>query len=99
MCFVPVDGVALGRAICRLETPLTLFHVRDGRYVDLLGVARRDVASVAQTTMLNGRPNVMGAALVPVAGASVFADGSLGRSTSVVARDLHGRTLARVALR
>lgn len=98
-CFVPVDGFSVGRAVCRLDSPLTLFHLRDGRYLDLLGIARRDVASVAQATTLNGRPNVMGAALVRVGGAYVFAGGSLGGAMHVDARDAHGRLLARIALR
>jgi hypothetical protein len=98
-CFVPVDGFAVGRVVCRLDSQLTLFRVRDGRYLDLLGIARRDVAGVAQETTLNGRPNVMGASLVPAGDAYVFAGGSLGGSMRVVARGAQGRVLARIWLR
>jgi len=98
-CFVPVDGIELGRTVCRLGAPLTLFPVRDGRYLDLLGVARHDVASVAQTTIVDGRPSVMGAALVTVGDAYVFGGGSLGGKTRIVARDARARTLERIVLR
>lgn len=96
-CFLPVDGTTAGGAVCRLVAPLTLFRFRDGGWTELLGVARHDVAAVAATATSPTGPWTSGQTLVPVAGGYVFAGGSSGSVTKVVARDAQGHVLQRVS--
>ena len=100
MCFAVVTGHALGRTICKLGKPLLVFAFRD-RYgnrpaIDVLGLARRDVQSVAAEGVMNGRPWVAGVTLMPLPGAFAFAGGTSGPKPVYVGRGASGRVLTRV---
>jgi hypothetical protein len=99
-CFVPVAGHALGRTVCKLDRPLVVFAFRDHYghrpVVDVLGLARPGVQSVAGESMVNGARWVSGVALVHVQGGFAFAGGASGRSFTYVGRNAAGRVLTRV---
>jgi len=99
-CFALVAGRSLGQTICRLGRPLVVFAFRD-RFgsrpaTEVLGLARRDVQSVASQGFMNGKPWVSGVALMRVSGAFVFAGGTSERSSTYVGRSASGRVLTRV---
>lgn len=98
-CFTAADGLALRPAVCRLKRPVTLFPFRDGPMIALLGVARREVASLATRVVENGRSTVSGAALVPVPGGFAFGSGYRGSGATLIARDARTRIVARIVLR
>jgi len=98
-CFVPATGTALGATVCRFDRPLTLIRVRDRGWNELLGIARPDVASVAQTSTSSTGPWTSGEPLVRAGRAYVFAGGGSGKLTRVVARDRRGRVLQSISIR
>jgi hypothetical protein len=109
-CFMPVVGDALGAPICRLAKPLTLFAFADtfvqtgsrGRparklpAVEILGLARADIASVVGRSTVDGRPWSAGEPLLAVPHGFVFAGGQSGAATTYIARNRAGRVVARI---
>jgi len=98
-CFVPAVATTLGRTVCRPSAPLTLFHVRDGAFTDVLGIAGPGVAGVAETVRLDGRRQTSGLPLLPVGRYFAFGGGAGGDRATVVAHDARGRELARISIR
>jgi hypothetical protein len=97
-CFVATVGLRLAHTACNPTAPLTVFHVSDGAFVDVLGVARGDVASVAETAELDGRPSTSGVALVAAGRYFTFGWGARGTAAALVARAADNRVLARLHL-
>jgi len=98
-CFVATVGLRLGHAACDPTAPLTVFHVADGPFVDVVGVARTDVASIAETVQLEGKPSTSGVALVPAGRYFTFGWSARGGAATLTARDARNRILVRVHLR
>jgi hypothetical protein len=105
-CVSIVRGAAVGSTVCRLRKPLLYFALHDrcvpcapaggapARVVLVLGLARRDVASLASSDAA-GRET--GGTLIPAPFGWVFQSGATVQ-TDLVARDAAGRVLARVGL-
>ena len=105
-CVSVVRGAAVGSMVCRLRKPLVFFALRDrcvpcapagsapARVVLVLGLARRDVASLASSDA-SGRET--GGTLTPAPFGWAFQSGATVQ-TELVARDAAGRVLARDAL-
>jgi hypothetical protein len=74
MCFVVVRGITPAAPICRFEKPLFAFTMRDGRFVDVVGLARRDIASV----VIDAQGQREGAALLPAGPVNAFGFGHAG---------------------
>jgi hypothetical protein len=111
-CFILARGTTLGASICRLAKPVTIFTARDRFYetgpagqprsfpaTDAIGLVRRDVASVAMSWKMLGRPNVQGLPLFDVSGVRAFGFSFRGTSGTFIARDAHGETVSRLNLR
>jgi len=105
-CVSVVRGTVLGATICRLRTPLLYFSLPDrcrpcapagepsARVELVLGLARRDVASLASS---DGSGRETGGTLTPAPFGWAF-QSAAAVQTDLVARDAAGRVLARVAL-
>jgi hypothetical protein len=105
-CVSIVRGAAVGSTVCRLRKPLLYFALHDrcvpcapaggapARVVLLLGLARRDVASLAST---DASGLETGGTLTPAPLGWAFQSGAAVQ-TDLIARDAAGRVLARVAL-
>jgi hypothetical protein len=98
-CFVATVGLRLVHPVCNPAAPLTVFHVSDGPFVDVVGVARPDIASVAETVQLEGKPSTSGVALVAAGRYFTFGWGARGGAETLIARDARNRVLARIHLR
>ena len=97
-CFVAADALSLRPPVCRLARPVTVFAFPDGPNIAVLGITRADVGSVATRVIEDGRPVVTGEPLLRVPGGFAFGSGYRGSAATVVARDGHGRILARILL-
>jgi hypothetical protein len=110
-CFILARGNTLGASICRLAKPVTVFTARDHFYetgaagqrhsfpaTNVIGLVRRDVASVVVTWKLSGQPNVQGLPLFDVAGVRAFGFSFRGTAGTLMQRDAHGKTVSRVDL-
>jgi hypothetical protein len=105
-CVSVVRGAVVGSTVCRLRAPMLSFALRDrcrpcapagsapARVVLVLGLARRDVASLASTDA-SGRET--GGTLIPAPFGWEFQSGAAVQ-TDLIARDAAGHLLARVAL-
>jgi hypothetical protein len=110
-CFIVARGTTLGASICRLAKPVTVFTARDHFYeigasgrghsfpaTAAIGLIRRDVASVAMSWKVSGRPNLQGLPLVEVSGVRAFGFSFRGTSGTLLVRDAHGKTVSRLDL-
>jgi hypothetical protein len=96
-CLVVVTAMRLGRTICRSTKPIQLFTSRHGALLDVVGIARHDVAGVTIASTSNGRPLIQGMPLLSVPGFLVFASGVRDPSL-LLARAAGNRIVARVRL-
>jgi hypothetical protein len=110
-CFIVARGTTLGASICRLAKPVTVFTARDQFYeigasgqrhafpaTEAIGLIRRDVASVAMSWKISGRPNLQGLPLFEVSRVRAFGFSFRGTSGTLLVRDARGKTVSRLDL-
>jgi hypothetical protein len=110
-CFMPVQGTAVGAAVCHLTKPLTIFSARRqitpidsaGHTVRIpstavVGILRPDVASVSARWTTSGHESAQYLTPLSAAGVRVFGNAFRGTSVVLLAHSRSGKVAARLTL-